>query len=88
MKFVIKGSAGYCGTDFCELVECDTIDEAYELGAAITQEWLISYGVEMAHSEGVTEEDIEHWDEEGIQYVYELDYCVEPYNAELHDGVL
>lgn len=88
MKFVIQGSAGYCGTDFCELVECDTIDEAYELGITITEQWCESYGVELAYAEGVTDEDIERWEEEGTQYVYDLDYSVVPYNAELHDGVL
>lgn len=86
-KYFIAGSAGFAGTDFYELVECDTLEEAEQIGEQIAQEWCGSYGIEITN-EHTTQEEIEHWDEEGVQWVDSTDFSVVEYNPELHDDYL
>lgn len=86
-KYVIKGSAGFAGTDFVELIEARNEEEAFTIGQTITEEWLCSYGVELVDND-TADEDIERMDEDGIQYVYETDFCVELYDPEVHDVLM
>jgi hypothetical protein len=87
MKFFIAGSAGYAGTNFYELVECDSLAEAEDIGEELAQEWCASYGVEIT-SEDTTQEEIDELEEAGVQWVDSTDFSVVEYNPELHDCYL
>lgn len=75
MQYVVQGSAGICGTDFAELIEASSLEEANQVGYEIAVQCCQSYGIE-------PDED----DEDGINF--EVDYWVEPYNPEKHDCLL
>lgn len=83
-KYVIKGSAGFAGTNFAELIEAINEDDAYEIGQQICARWCESYGVVVCPND----EDIAELEESGTDYTLELDYGVEIYDPEKHDGIL
>lgn len=86
-KYVVRGNAGFCGTDFCELIEAKNVEEAWEMGNDVTRNWLDSYGVELVDYES-TQEDIDYFEDNSIPYTYEMDFYVELYNPEQHDCLM
>lgn len=83
-KYVIQGSAGFVGTDFAELIEAFDEDDAYEIGQQICADWCESYGVVVCPND----EDIAELEASNTDYTFELDYGVEIYDPEKHDGIL
>lgn len=91
MRWFVSGDAGVCGTSFADIFDADSLQDAEIIGREIAIDWARSY-FEVYDANG-PDGDEEYLDEEYVQYsdwVYEEDinWSVEPYNPNEHDGQL
>lgn len=91
MEYAARGNIGIVGTDFYELIEANTLEEAEDIARSLVVDWASSYGFDQDYDFfGDCDQVGYGWDDEEEDYdqVGELESWVENYEPPEHDMYL